>query len=338
MKKVLACLLAMTFAFLFVACGDKTEGNETTTDPSAVTTTDPNAVTTTTDPNATTVTTDPNATTTTDPNATTVTTDPNAPTTTTNPGDTTTQAPNNNVTTTQGTTPAPNPGNNDPTKITVPTDTAGIIALYNSALGKTSMQRTAHKRTMTKVTAVAKLIGVITLIEDNELHNNKDVQQRANVNETKTVASDLVALNANQVASATSSVSGNTATLTINLKRYEEGGAGSAQSGALGYVSTINEADVITLVKDVAFTLGGEMVVAIDDIAVKIGLSDGKYVVTIDTTTGKITSVTHTGAEFGSGTAKVTGQQEVFGRKVKVPNIPANVTLAVTLESKYSAK
>ena len=83
MKRVLACLLALSLTLIFVACGGN--GDETTTTATttaADTTTDPNAPTTTTDPNAPTTTTDPNApTTTTDPNAPTTTTDPNAPTT-----------------------------------------------------------------------------------------------------------------------------------------------------------------------------------------------------------------------------------------------------------------
>lgn len=313
MKKILAALLALSMVLVFTACKDKTEDETTTTTTTEATAN--NDTTGTADPTATdtTASTDPTATDTTgstDPTA----TDTSAPTSGSESEPT-------------ATTPPPVGG----TSVDLSSKDK-IIEAYNKGLQNISIQRTSYKRTLTKGSAVAKVIG-LQLIDDQNLHNNDEVKKRANVDEKANKASDLVQLTGSQVKSATSSVSGNTATLTITLNNTSPA---SPQSGTDGYVGILDNATTKNLIVSIATELSsglpaGIKLVSVDITEMNMGLSDGKYIVTMDTATGKIKTVTFTGNQGGDAKASCKAKAGL------TVTVPATAELVVAYNATYSA-
>jgi hypothetical protein len=183
--------------------------------------------------------------------------------------------------------------------IALPTDTAGVVAYYNAALGRTGLRRASFKRTMTKVTAWA----AFGLVDEQDLQDWRSVQALANVDETKTAPSDLVALQPGWVREASASASGGTATLTIRLKDHALG-AFDPKPGAYGYVSTIDKASAEQLVIDASIALTNGILTSADVTKALFGLENGVYTVTVDTATGKIKSLRFTATQSADGEAK----------------------------------
>ena len=303
MKRVLACLLALSLTLIFVACGGN--GDETTT--TATTT----AADTTTDPNA--------PTTTTDPNAPTTTTDPNAPTTTTKPDDTTTTKP--------GDPPTP--------AFVLPSGNDAILAYYNNGLTKTpGLKLVAEKRTLVYGEAVAK-IASLNLVEDYNLHNNNDVKAKANYDRTGlSNPSNLIALNTGMIKDATAKMEGDDVVLTINLKDEKNAKPTKVQGGYVGLVDYDEAEKLIIGVatemgKDVLKQKGGK--VADDAVIVKtmdFTMSAGKYVVKM-TKAGAIKSVSYSVKEGGPATATANSKYLL--------SVPATAKLDVALSAEYKA-
>jgi len=190
----------------------------------------------------------------------------------------------------------------------VPTDTAGIVDYYNTALGKTSsLKRTSFTRTLTKC-VVSPGVGDRT--------DDADVQRLANINDTSSAASDLVSLDAAFVKSASARESGGDVILEIilndvtsdkDIKKVEK-----------GHVGVVTFDETVALVKTIAkevFKLSTEIK--------KVNyynLNSGKYTVTVDKETGRIKSVIHSFSESGEGKALV-----------------ATVTLAIDIKAEYAA-
>lgn len=181
----------------------------------------------------------------------------------------------------------------------VPTDTAGILAYFNAALGKTSLRRASFQRTMTKVTAKA----AFGLVDEENLQDWRSVQALANADETKSAPSDLVALRPDWVARASSNVSGGTATLTIRLKDHALA-AIDPKPGTYGYVSTIDKATAVQMVIDAAIILTDGILTSANVTQALFGLEKGVYTAEIDTQTGKLKSVRFTGTQSAAGEAK----------------------------------
>jgi len=306
MKKFFACLLALAFMFAFAACRgqNKPASGETAADTEAPTTAWDGGETTlegTTAENESTTEADD-------------TTQPDDDTATTEPGEE---------------TPAESaPG-------AVPADTAGILRYYNDALKKTPMQRSSYEREMIKITALVKAIG-FTILDDPNMQWNPDLGAYIFEEDKTARPSDLVALEAAWVADAKSSVSGGTATLTITMKNHALDPVFDPKPGARGYVSTIDKATATQLVIDAAFTLADSIIGPIYPNPIKevtvtdsqCGLSGGKYVVAIDTATGKIKSLTFTGTQQVEGNAKC---------RLNIPIIPASANAYVTLQGNLTA-
>ena len=283
MKKLLVCLLALSLIFALAACGD-TGGGETAA--AGETTTDA-AITEST----------AMETETTEPETTTEEITADAATTETAAGETAAQ----------GDAPA------------VPADTAGIVAYYNAALGKTRMQRVSYKRTMMKIAARA----AFGILNEQNLQDDPGVQELGNVDETKTAPSDLVALQAGWVTEAGSSVSGNAATLTIRLKERamdQNDTAFNPKPGTNGYVSTVDKPTAEQLVIDSAMALSGGILSRVDVTRTVFGLSGGVYTVTVDTSTGKIKNVRFSVTQSAEGDAKC-----------RVSIVPLSVSASVTM-------
>jgi len=214
----------------------------------------------------------------------------------------------------------------------VPTDTAGIIRYYNEALGKTPMRRTYYKRTMTKITGFAKALG-ITILDEPDLQDNPDVMPYVHYEDKASVPGDLVALEAGWVKDASIGVSGDTATLTVTMRDYAIEPGFDPRPGLRGYVSTLDRATVEPLVVEVSMALAAAVISpnALKEVNVtysSYGQSNGKYVVAVDTATGRIKGLTFTGTQSVEGNAKCV---------INIPLIPASANAFVTLRGSLEA-
>jgi len=217
----------------------------------------------------------------------------------------------------------------------VPTDTAGILRYYNEALKKTPMQRKSYQREMIKITALVKAIG-ITILDDPNMQWNPDLGAYIYEEDKAARPSDLAALEAGWVADAKSSVSGDTATLTITMKNHGLDPDLDPKPGTRGYVSTIDRDTAVQLVVDAAYTLANSIIGPIYPNPIKevtvsnsqCGMSNGKYVVTVDTGSGKIKALTFTGSQQVEGNAKC---------RLNIPIIPASANAYVTLQGNLTA-
>ena len=214
----------------------------------------------------------------------------------------------------------------------VPTDTAGIIRYYNEALAKTDMQRISYKRSMTKITGFAKALG-ITILDEPDLQDNPDVMPYVHDKDNAIRPSDLAALNADWVADAKSTVRGSDAVLTIAMRNHAVNPDLDPKPGVRGYVSTLDRATVEPLVCEVSMALAAAVISpnALKEVNVtnsSFGLSDGKYSVVIDISTGKIKSLTFTASQQVEGNAKCV---------LNIPLIPASANALVTLRGNLTA-
>jgi len=196
----------------------------------------------------------------------------------------------------------------------VPTDMAGIVAYYNAALGKTAMRRASFKRTMTKVASWA----VWGLVDEPDMQDWPSVKRLANVDETKSAPSDLVALRPEWIREASASESDSTATLTIRLKdhAFEEI---DPKPGTYGYLVTLDKATAEQMVFDASVILTNGVLTSADVTKALFSLTDGVYTVAIDTQTGKITNVRFSGTQAADGEAKC--------RAVSIAPIPGKATV-----------
>jgi len=209
--------------------------------------------------------------------------------------------------------------------ITVPQDTAGVIAYFNAALAQTPMRRTSYRRTMTKITANA----AFNIINEQNLQDDPAVEVYGNVYLPHPSPSDLVPLKAEWVKSAASRVEGGVATLTIVMAEYPVGSVADPVPGTLGYVGTVDKPTAEKLVEDAAMALAGGVLQRVSGVDSEFGLSAGKYVAAVDTTTGKLVSVRFTGTESAAGKATCVT------KLIPLP-VPATVTLRGDADAQYS--
>lgn len=201
----------------------------------------------------------------------------------------------------------------------IPTDMAGIVAYYNAALEKTGMRRASYKRTMTKIAARA----AFGILNEENLQDDPGVAALGNVDEAKTAPSDLVALRAEWAGEASSSVSGDTATLIIRLKDRALDPSDTAfnpRPGTNGYVSTVDKPTAEQLVIDSAMALSGGILSRVDVTRTAFGLSGGVYTIAIDMKTGAIKSLRFSVTQSADGEAKC-----------RVSIVPLSVSASVTM-------
>ena len=196
----------------------------------------------------------------------------------------------------------------------IPTDTAGVVAYYNAALGKTRMRRASFQRTMTDVSSWA----VFGLVDERDMQEWPSVKRLANVDETQSAPSDLVALKPEWVKEASIGVDGGTAALTIRLKDhpFEEI---DPKPGTYGYVGTMDLATAEVMVFDASVILTNGILTSADVTKALFALTNGVYTVTIDTRTGMITGVRFTGTQAADGEAKC--------RAISIAPIPGKATV-----------
>lgn len=182
-------------------------------------------------------------------------------------------------------------------EINIPSDKAGIVAYYNSALNTTpQLKRVSYTRTLTtcKVNALGFSVDV---------YNDENVKKYANENHKKTNANDLPQLTQAMVKSASSKVDGNTVTLQIALT--DSLADADPQPGEGGYVGTLNSQQTKDLIVDMALTLVGSLVSSVDITEISFDLIKGTMHITIDKNTGKLQKVFFSAMESVQGKAKV---------------------------------
>jgi hypothetical protein len=206
----------------------------------------------------------------------------------------------------------------------VPRDKAGVIAYFNAALERTPMRRASYRRTMTKITANA----AFNIINEQNLQDDEGVKAIGNIYLTQSAPSDLAPLKAEWVKSAVAAVEGGTATLTITLGDYAVGSVADPVPGTLGYVGTVDKPSAERLVEDAAMVLAGGVLQRVSGVESEFGLSAGKYVVAVDTATGKIGSVRFTGTE------SATGKATCITKLIPLP-VAATVTLRGDADAQY---
>ncbi|MDR1629390.1 MAG: hypothetical protein LBS36_04135 [Oscillospiraceae bacterium] len=200
-------------------------------------------------------------------------------------------------------TSSPAPGDN-----TLPTDKAGIISMFNSALDKSSsLKRVSYTRKLTKC-KIGFPIGDKT--------NDAKVQALSAMNDTAPAANNLVKLNDGMVSSATPKQEGSNFVFEITLNNATAGQ--DVKNGEGGFVGLIDYAETKTLVTNIAKEALGLDVSLKEN--PKYEFSAGKYTVTINSQTGAITKVKHSFTEGGSGKVSVT-----------------SVELSIDITAEYSA-
>ena len=198
--------------------------------------------------------------------------------------------------------------------LAVPTDTAGVIAYYNAALGKTNMRRASFKRTMTKVKSWA----VLGLVDEQDMQDWPSVQRLANVDETKSAPSDLVALRSDWVREASAKEGDVTVTLTIRLQDHDYAEI-DPKPGTYGYLATLDKPTAEVMVFDASVILTNGILTSADVTKALFALTDGIYTVAVDTQTGKLKSVRFSCTQAADGEAKC--------RAVSIAPIPGKATV-----------
>ncbi len=162
--------------------------------------------------------------------------------------------------------------------ISKPTDKAAGVKLYNDALGKVSSTKTYVDRKLTKQN--------ITLVGDlNSLGPVSDTFAKG----SGYVNVKLSSLSASDVSNYSISESGNNYVMTFTLNNKKGGQELKHGNGGFMYFLTMDE--VATVVNQIGKQIGGDSFeVNIKKDKSTIELQGGKLVVTVDKTTGKMSS------------------------------------------------
>lgn len=184
-----------------------------------------------------------------------------------------------------------------------PADKAAGVKLYNDALGKVSGTKTYVDRKLTK--ADATMIGDL-----NSLGPVSESFAKGSGN----VNVKLSALNAGDVTNYSISENGNNYVMTFTLGTKK--GGTDLKHGQAGYMYFLTMDEIATVVNQIGKQIGGDAF-NIDMYKDKssISLQGGKLVVTVDKTTGKMS------------TAVLSFTEVIDGKcRAKVGPLPANIT------------
>ncbi len=159
-------------------------------------------------------------------------------------------------------------------------DVAKAVELYNNAISGTSLSAKAV-RTLDS----AKVMSVINLLDI------EGVRESFDWNSPQGISDKLVSLNAGDIASVSSQDSGNTITMDFTLKDFH--GTNTAAHGDGGYMYFFTISEAATIVADIGHKLGGDsmnITTYETDKGTFLDLTEGKFKVIVDKTTGKVTS------------------------------------------------
>lgn len=185
------------------------------------------------------------------------------------------------------------PSNEGPNELALPKDAAAGVKLYNDAVAKIASQSTNVKRELTKTDSSV-----------GDLNTFGDVSGKFAAG-SGPVNVKLANLNAADVKSFSSSENGDNYVLTFNLKT-KTGGA-ELKHGNGGYMYFLTMDEVGAVVTDIGKAIGGDGF-KIEINAKKSSLTlDGNLVVTINKTTGKISTAVLSLTEAINGSCKALG-------------------------------
>lgn len=193
--------------------------------------------------------------------------------------------------------PGSNGGSNTPAPggIAVPATKEDAVKLYNDALKKISSTSAKIDRKLTKTDSSAGNLDGIT----NGAVSKKFAEGSGALN------SKLSALSAADVQTYSKSESGNNIVMTFTLKNVK-GGAELAH-GKGGYMYFLTMDEISTVVTDIGKSISESFKISIKKDKSSIELQGGKLVVTVDKTTGKMSSAVLDFTEVIDGSCTALG-------------------------------
>lgn len=177
--------------------------------------------------------------------------------------------------------------------VTVPATKEDAVKLYNDALKKVSSTSAKIDRKLTKTDSSV-----------GDLNNLGPVSEKFAAG-SGSINSKLSSLSASDVQNYSKSESGNNIVMTFTLKTVN-GGAELAH-GKGGYMYFLTMDEINTVVKDIGNSIQKGFKIEIRKDKSSISLQGGKLVVTVDKTTGKMSSAVLDFTEVIDGNCKALG-------------------------------
>lgn len=205
------------------------------------------------------------------------------------------------------------PGSSDgsdtpaPDGVAVPATKEDAVKLYNDALKKISSTSAKIDRKLTKTDSSV-----------GDLNNLGPVSEKFAAG-SGNLNSKLSALSAADVQSYSKSESGNNIIMTFTLKTVNGGNALTHGKGGYMYFLTMDE--INTVVKDIGNSIKEGFKIEINKDKSSISLQGGKLVVTVDKTTGKMSSAVLDFTEVIDGNCKALGFMRVDADLVGVGKV-----------------
>lgn len=189
-------------------------------------------------------------------------------------------------------TDKPTPGG-----VTVPNTKEEAVKLYNDALGKVSSTSAKIDRKLTKTDSSV-----------GDLNKLGPVSEKFAAG-SGALNSKLSALSAADVQTYSKSESGNNIVMTFTLKTVN--GGKDLTHGKGGYMYFLTMDEINTVVKDIGNSIQEGFKIEINKDKSSISLQGGKLVVTVDKTTGKMSSAVLDFTEVIDGNCKALGFMKV---------------------------
>ena len=177
--------------------------------------------------------------------------------------------------------------------VAVPATKEDAVKLYNDALKKVSSTSAKIDRKLTKTDSSV-----------GDLNNLGPVSEKFAAG-SGSISSKLSSLSASDVQSYSKSESGNNIVMTFTLKTVNGGAELTHGKGGYMYFLTMDE--INTVVKDIGNSIQEGFKIEIRKNKSSISLQGGKLVVTVDKTTGKMSSAVLDFTEVIDGNCKALG-------------------------------
>ncbi|MFR8010240.1 MAG: hypothetical protein ACLU8W_00560 [Clostridia bacterium] len=203
-----------------------------------------------------------------------------------------------------GEQPTQAPGETQAAGIQVPTDTAGVLSLYNSAVANCGF-----------TTANVQLTWGSSDTTIGELNSSTGGKVQPEFEKPYTKSATPSSINSSDVSSASAKDNGATIELTINLNPQTEIKASGTKYGDYGYPYFITYEDADELVQRCGKAAAG-ISISISEGSAKLNLYDGVVTATIDKASGKMTALSCSLGERVMGKAMGFVNAEIWGTGV----------------------
>lgn len=203
-----------------------------------------------------------------------------------------------------GEQPTQAPGETQAAGIQVPTDTAGVLSLYNSAVANCGF-----------TTANVQLTWGSSDTSIGELNSATGGKVQPEFEKPYTKSATPGSINSSDVSSASAKDNGATIELTINLNPQTEIKASGTKYGDYGYPYFITYEDADELVQRCG-KAAANLSISISEGSAKLNLYDGIVTATIDKASGKMTALSCSLGERVMGKAMGFVNAEIWGTGV----------------------